>query len=170
MISSKLLDALNEQVKFELDSGHLYVAMAAYLADEGLDGFSHFFIVQEQEERFHAMKFFRFINEMDGKVVIKGLENPDNEYESVLDVFEKALNHEKEVTKRIYNLMDLAIEEKEHTTINFLKWFIDEQLEEENTMKDIIKKLKFNQGDTRAIFMLDTEMAQRVFTPPVNEG
>lgn len=170
MISEKLMNALNEQFNFELESGHIYVAMAAYLASEDLAGFSHFFIVQEQEERFHAMKFFDFINERDGKVVIKGMEDPNNLYDSVLDVFEKALKHEQEVTSRIYKLMDLAMEEREHATISFLKWFIDEQVEEENTMKDNITKLKRIKDDSHSLFMLDEEMMTRTFAPPVDSN
>lgn len=170
MLSEKLLNALNDQVQFEFDSANLYLAMAAYLANEELDGFAHFFKVQYEEEKFHALKFFDFINEMDGRVIIKGLSDPSNNYDSPLDVFEKALAHEKEVTKRIYNLMDLAMAEKEHATISFLKWFIDEQVEEENSMKDVIKKLKRIGEEGQGLFILDAELAQRTFVPPTEES
>lgn len=168
MLSEKLLNALNDQLNFEFESAHIYLAMAAYCADLDLDGFSNFFLVQAEEERFHAMKFYNFINEMDGRVTFKGMEEPQNEFESLLDVFKKALEHEKLVTKRIYNLMDLANEEKEHATISMLKWFIDEQVEEETTFKGLIKKLERLGENNHGIYMLDSELAQRTFTPPAN--
>ncbi|KGG79494.1 ferritin [Caloranaerobacter azorensis] len=167
MLSEKLLKELNEQVKYELYSAHYYLAMAAYCAEQDLDGFANFFKVQAEEEKFHAMKFFDFINEMDGRVTIQALEEPKNNYESLVDVFKSALEHEKFVTRRIYKLMDIATEEKEHATISLLKWFVDEQIEEENSMKAILKKLERLGDNSHGIYMLDEELAQRTFTPPV---
>ena len=169
MLSEKLLKSLNDQVNYEFLSAHYYLAMAAYCADQDLDGFAHFFIVQAEEERFHAMKFYNFINEMDGRVILTGIDDPQNEFKSLADVFESALEHEKLVTKRIYNLMDIATEEREHATISLLKWFVDEQVEEEASMKTILKKLKRLGDDSHGIYVLDQELAQRVFTPPANE-
>jgi len=166
MLSQKLLDALNEQLKWEFYSAHLYLAMAAYCHDQGLDGFANFFRVQVQEETFHAMKFFDYINQRGGRIVISGIDQPQNEYASILDVFTKAYEHEQLVTKRIYTLSDIALEEKEHATISFLKWFIDEQMEEEETFGNLVKKLSRIQNDQHAIYALDAELAQRVFTPP----
>lgn len=166
MLSQKLLDALNDQLKWEFYSAHLYLAMAAYCHDQGLDGFANFFRVQVQEETFHAMKFFDYINQRGGRIVISGIDQPQNEYASILDVFTKAYEHEQLVTKRIYALSDIALEEKEHATISFLKWFIDEQMEEEETFGNLIKKLSRIQNDQHAIYALDAELAQRVFTPP----
>lgn len=167
MISKHLFKKLNEQLTFELYSSHIYLDMAAYCYSQDLDGFANFFKVQAEEERFHGMKFFSYINERNGDIKIGGLDSPRNEYESVLDVFEKAYEHEQEVTRRIYELSDVATEEKEHATISFLKWFIDEQVEEEANFVTIIKKLKRIKNDATAIYMLDAELAQRVFTPPV---
>lgn len=169
MLSEKLAKALNDQMNFEYLSAHYYLAMAAYFEDQDLSGFGHFFIVQAEEERFHAMKFYNFINEMDERATIQAISEPENEFKSYIDVFETALAHEKEVTKRIYNLMDIATEEKEHATISFLKWFIDEQVEEEASMKNIIKKLQRMGNDNHAIYTLDQELAQRIFTPPAGE-
>lgn len=166
MVSEKLMKELNEQVRFEMESAHYYIAMAAYCDAENLSGFANFFKVQAEEERFHADKFYNFINDMDGRVAIGALGEPKNDFESVLEVFEAALNHEKEVTKRIYKLMDIAEEEKEYATISTLKWFIDEQVEEENSMKDIIVKLKRLGKDTHGLYMLDQELGIRTFTPP----
>ena len=168
MLSEKLLDELNLQIKHELYSAHYYLAMAAYCEGEDLGGFANFFLEQAKEERFHAMKFYNFVNEMDGRVKILGLEEPQNNFGSPLEVFKAALEHEKFVTSRIYKLMDIAMEEKEHATISFLKWFIDEQVEEESMMKDIIAKLERLEGKAAGLYMLDKELGQRVFTPEEN--
>ncbi|MTI69305.1 MAG: ferritin [Firmicutes bacterium] len=169
MVSEKLMKALNDQLNYEFESAHYYLAMAAYCADQDLDGFENFFLVQAEEERFHAMKFFNFIKEMDGRVSMQQMREPKNEFSSLKEVFETALSHEESVTKRIYNLMDIAKEERQHATISWLNWFVDEQVEEESTMKGIIKKLERLEGNSHGIFMLDKEMAQRTFTPPTNE-
>ncbi|MCT4542528.1 MAG: ferritin [Vallitalea sp.] len=166
MLSEKLLNEINEQIGYEFYSSHLYLAMASYCYSIDLDGFANFFIVQAEEERFHAMKFFNYVNEMDETVTIKGLETPPSDYTNIEDVYAKTLEHEKFVTSRIYKLMDIAMEEKEHATISFLKWFIDEQVEEEATVKGILQKLKRANGDISIIYSLDSEMAKRVFTPP----
>jgi ferritin len=168
MISENLINELNEQIKFEIFSANLYLAMSAYCADEDLDGFANFFRVQAEEENFHAMKFFDYIIERGERVTIKAIDEPENKYSSVLDAFKKAYAHEQFVTKRIYKLMDLATGEREHATISFLKWFVDEQVEEESTFNTIIKKLERMEENKSALYMLDTELAQRTFTPPVN--
>ena len=168
MLSQVLLGEINEQIKWEFYSAHYYLAMAAYCASEDLSGCENFFLVQVDEERFHAMKFYRFINEMGGRAVMKGFEDPDNEFSSISQLFELALKHEQFVTQRIYKLMDLATEEREHATISFLKWFIDEQVEEESTMNGILRKLQRFGEDGSGIMMLDNELAQRTFTPPAD--
>ena len=167
MLSEKLLDAINDQINYEIYSANIYLAMQAYCADKNLDGFANFFKVQIQEETFHANKFFDFVNQMNGRVIIGAIEAPKNNFESILDIFKSAYEHEKIVTKRIYNLTDIATEEREHATISLLKWFIDEQVEEENTFSTIIKKLERISNDSAGLYMLDTELAARVYTPPV---
>lgn len=169
MLSEKLMEMLNEQIRFEMESAHYYMAMAAYCDSEDLPGFGHFFKVQADEERFHSMKFYNFVNDMDGRVIVGQLNEPKNDYKSLLEVFETALQHEKKVTMRIYNLMDLAQQEREHATISMLHWFIDEQVEEENTMKEIITKIKRLGENSHGLYMLDDQLGQRVFTPPVGE-
>ncbi|MDP5274907.1 ferritin [Chengkuizengella axinellae] len=165
MISDKLLQGLIEQMNFEFYSAHAYMAMGAYCSSESLDGFANFFLVQAEEERFHAMKFYHFINALGERASISGFENPNNDFSSILDAYEKALEHEKEVTKRIYHLSDIALDEREHATIHFLKWFIEEQVEEEELFNTIIQKLKLIKNDSNAMFMLDHEFAERSFTP-----
>ncbi len=167
MLSKRLIDALNDQINYEFYSAHIYLAFAAYCASVDMDGFANFFKVQAEEEKFHAMKFFNYLNDVDARILLKGIPDPQTELESLLDVFQKSLEHENKVTKRIYNLTDIASEEKEHATISLLKWFIDEQVEEEKNLKNYIKKIQRIGNDTAALYMLDTELAARVFTPPV---
>jgi ferritin len=167
MISDSLMDSLNQQMNYEFFSSNLYLAMGAYCSAENYDGFANFFLVQAEEERFHAMKIFKFLNTLGRRVTISGLDTPNNEYNSVLNAFEQAYEHEREVTKRIYDLSDDALNEREHATIHFLKWFIDEQVEEEATFDSIIQKLKRIDNDSNAFFMLDTELGKRTFSVPV---
>ena len=168
MISTRLLTELNDQLNFELYSAHLYLSMAAYFSSKDLDGFANFFKVQTEEERFHAMKLFDYINDMDGIVNLGQIDIPQNEFGSIIEVFKEAFNHEKLVTERIYKLSDIAMEEREHATISLLKWYIDEQIEEESTFKKIIKRLERVGDDNHALYMLDTELSQRTFAPPTN--
>lgn len=166
MISEKLMHELNEQIKYEFFSANLYLAMAAYCASEDLPGFANFFKVQAEEERFHAMKFFDYVIEMGGRAKMSALDEPQNDFSSVLETFKVGYGHEQFVTKRIYRLMDIAMEEREHATISFLKWFVDEQVEEEASFSSLVKKLERMGDNPNALYMLDAELAQRVFTPP----
>ncbi len=168
MISEKLFNELNEQVNFEFYSAHIYLAMASYCSSIDYDGAANFFTVQAEEERFHGMKLYNYMNETDGIVTLKAIPEPNNKYDGLIQVFKKALEHEKLVTSRIYNLMDIATEEKEHATISMLKWYLDEQVEEEATLKKLIKRLERLDGDGHGLFMVDEELAARVYTPPTN--
>jgi ferritin len=161
-----LAEALNEQMNFEFYSAHVYLAMAAYCSGESLDGFANFFIVQAEEERFHAMKIYKFLNDRGRRATLSALGEPKNNYASILDSFEHGYDHEQQNTKRFYHLSDLAMNDREHATINFLKWFIDEQVEEEALFDNIIQKLKRIDKDSNAFYMLDAEFAGRSFTPP----
>lgn len=166
MLSKKMEKAINDQVKWELYSAYLYLSMAAYFEDVGLPGFANWMRVQDQEERFHAMKFFNFVIERGGKMTLQAIDAPPSEWKSPLHVFMETLKHEQHVTARINNLMDLAIKEKDHATVSFLHWYIDEQVEEESGVSDVINKLKMVEKTSGGLFMLDKEMAARVFTPP----
>lgn len=169
MLSEKLLNEINEQIKHEFFSAHYYIAMAAYCADQGLPGFENFFIMQAEEERFHAMKFYHFVNEMGCRVDIRGLDHPENDFASVTEVFKTALEHEKFVTERIYLLMDIAVKEKEYATISMLHWFVDEQVEEMDSMDEILSRLERMGEEGRGIYMLDRELAKRTFDPADEE-
>jgi ferritin len=140
--------------------------MAGYCSAESFDGFANFFIVQAEEEKFHAMKIYHYINTLGKRAHVKGMPDPINDYGSLLDAFEQAYEHEQSVTKRIYELSDAAWNEREHATINFLKWFIDEQVEEEASFDSIIQKLRRIDNDSNAFYMLDAELAKRTFQAP----
>ncbi|GGH19640.1 ferritin [Paenibacillus segetis] len=161
-----LAAALNKQMNFEFYSAHVYLAMAAYCSGESLDGFANFFTVQAEEERFHAMKIYKFLNDRRQRATLEAMPEPKNEYASMLDVFEHGYAHEQQNTKKFYHLADLATDEREYATIYFLKWFIDEQVEEEALFDSIIQKLKRIEKDSNAFYMLDAEFAARSFTPP----
>lgn len=169
MLQKKITEALNVQINKELFSEYLYLSMAAWFAAEGLSGFENFFIVQAQEERFHAMKFYRFVNERGGRVLLQKLEQPQTDFSSVQEIFQLALEHEIFISNSINEIMDLAITEKDHATKSMLNWFVDEQVEEEASMQTILDKLKLIGGNGQGMLMLDKDLAARVFTPPAAE-
>jgi ferritin len=162
MLSKKMEEQLNEQINAEIYSGYLYYAMEAYFEDEDLTGFANWMHVQAQEELLHADKFFKYINERGGRVKLDSIEAPKNNWDSPLEVFKEAYEHETKVTERINNLYDLALEEKDHATASFLKWFIDEQVEEEASADEIVNKLKRIGDSGHGIFMLDNELSNRM--------
>ena len=162
MLSKKMEEQLNEQINAEIYSGYLYYAMEAYFEDEDLNGFANWMHVQAQEELLHADKFFKYINERGGRVKLDSIEAPKNNWDSPLEVFKEAYEHETKVTERINNLYDLALEDKDHATASFLKWFIDEQVEEEASADEIVNKLKRVGDSGHGIFMLDNELSNRM--------
>jgi ferritin len=166
MISQTLQEAVNEQINKELYSEYLYLSMASYFDAMGLPGMANFMKVQGQEERFHAMKFYNFVSERGGRVVLKAIAEPQVDFENVLDVFESSLKHEHFVTKSINELMDLAIKENDHASKSLLNWFVDEQVEEEASFENIVNQLRLINGQGHGILMLDRELGQRIFTPP----
>ncbi|WP_317310924.1 ferritin [Clostridium thermobutyricum] len=170
MLSNQLLDALNDQVNFEFYSSYTYLAMAAYAESVDLSGVANFFRVQSQEEMSHAMKFYDYIFQKGGMVKLEAIEKPKVEYNNIIEVFETGFNHEQTVTRRIYELADIATAEREHATMSLLKWFVDEQVEEENNFQTILKKVRRLEGNPAAMYMLDEELATRVFTPPTTQG
>lgn len=160
-MSEKLLTALNDQFNFELLSGYYYMAMAAYCEAENMPGFAHFLNEQAIEEYEHAMKFYEFINDIDGRVTMQAMTEPKNDYSSFLEVFETALSHEELVTSKIHKILDLAKEENHYPTLQFLQWFVEEQVEEEASMKDIIFKLEGIGDSFTGLYLLDKELAKR---------
>lgn len=162
-MKEKMLNAINEQINAEQYSAFLYLSMSAYFNNIGLPGFANWMYIQYQEELSHANKFFDYVNERNAKVVLKGIEQVPSEFNGVIDVFEKTLAHEKLVTGMINDLVDIAIEDRDHATQSFLQWFVDEQVEEEANVQEILDTLRLIDGQGNGIFMLDREMRQRVF-------
>ena len=161
MLSDKMEEQLNEQINAEIYSGYLYYAMEAYFEDEDLTGFASWMHIQAQEELLHAQKFFDFINERGGRVELDAIEKPKKVWNSPLEAFQDAYEHETKVTDRINKLYDLALKENDHATASFLNWFIDEQVEEEASADEIVNKLKRIGDSGHGIFMLDNELGSR---------
>jgi len=161
MISNKIEKALNDQIMEEYASSHLYLSMAAYFKSINLDGFAHWMQQQSGEEMGHAMKFYGYIFEQQGKVTLGGIEKPQSEWASPLAAFEAAYHHEQKITGLINNLANLAIGEKDHATNIFLHWFVTEQVEEEANAIEIIQKLKMVGDSKQGLLMLDHELGQR---------
>jgi ferritin len=166
MISKKMEKALNEQINAEVYSAYLYLSMVAYFEAENLPGLANWMRIQTQEETVHALKFFDFVNERRGRVILKAIDQPPKEWESPLAAFEAAFEHEQMVTGRINDLVNLAVQEKDHATNAFLQWFVNEQVEEETSVDTIVQMLKMGQKAPGAMFMIDRELGQRTFTPP----
>ncbi len=166
MIKKTLEDAINEQINAEFYSAYLYLAMAAYFEDTDLPGFSNWMRIQYQEEISHVMKFFNYLNERGGRVILKDVKASSSHWDSPLNAFEDTLKHEEHVTSLINDLVDLAIKERDHATNNFLQWYIEEQVEEEAHVSNIISQVKLVQSSNDSLYMLDKELGQRVFVDP----
>ena len=170
MISTKMQKALNGQVNAELYSAYLYLSMAAHFESANLPGMANWMRVQTQEEQFHAMKIYNHILERGGKVTLGPIEAPPNEWDCPLAVFEATLKHEQKVTGLINDLVYLAREEKDNASEIFLQWFVNEQVEEEDNASTIVGQLELIKDSPQALFMMDKDLAQRIFTPPMAEG
>jgi len=158
--------ALNEQVNAEFYSAYMYLSMVSYFQEINLPGFASWMKAQAQEEMFHAMKIYDYIAERGGRVLLAPIAGPPTEWESPVAVMEAVLEHEQKVTAMINNLVDLAMAEKDHASNIFLQWFVSEQVEEEDSVGDVLSKVKLMGGTGGGMFMLDRDLGQRVFTPP----
>ncbi len=161
MMTNKMEEALNEQINEELFSSYLYLAMSAWFESQNLPGFASWMKVQAREENGHAMKFFEYINERRGRVVLKAIKEPGKEWKSPLAAFEAALEHEQYITGRINDLVNLAAAEKDHATAGLLQWFVKEQVEEEASADRIVQMLKMAANAPGALLMLDHQMGER---------
>lgn len=166
MLNKKIEKAFNEQMNAEMYSAYLYLSMGAYFQSVGMPGFANWMRVQAQEEMVHAMKFFDHINGRGGRVTLKAIDGPPTEWDSAVAVFKHVYEHEQKVTGLINNLVNLAIEEKDHASRSFLQWFVDEQVEEEDSASTVLDRLKLIGDSGNGLFMMDGELGQRVFTPP----
>lgn len=165
MLSQNVIYALNEQFGKEMYSANLYLAMSAFLQNAGLPGFANWMRVQYQEETEHALKFHDFVLSRGGAAKIPAVAEPPASWNGALGVFEAAAAHEAEVTRSINELVALAKNERDYATEIFLQWFVTEQIEEEENVKNIVDRLKLVNGEGQGLLMLDAEAAARVYTP-----
>jgi ferritin len=161
MISQRMQDALNEQIRNELYSSFVYLSMSAHFESQNLPGLSAWMRVQAGEEHTHGMKIFDHILDRGGKVKMPGLQQPPIQFDTVLSVFEQALGHERAVTRSIHDLYALALEDKDYPARVFLDWFVNEQVEEEKTAELIVEQLKIIGKDGPALLQLDRELGGR---------
>ena len=166
MIKKEVIEAINGQINAESYSAYMYLSMAAFFENLGLSGFSNWMKIQHQEEAAHAIKFFNYLTNRNGRVLLKAIDQVPVDFDGIVDVFEKTLAHENHVTDLINNLMSVAIKANDFATQSFLKWFIDEQVEEESNVEKILATLKLIDGQGDGIIMLDRELSMRVFVDP----
>ncbi len=166
MLDAKVAELLNAQVNKEFYSAYLYLDFANYYVDQGLDGFANWYKIQAQEERDHAMLFMQYMQNNGCKVSLDAIDKPDK----ILDSFEAPLKagyeHEQYVTSLIYAIYDAADAAKDFRTMQFLDWFVKEQGEEETNAEGLIKKFELFGSDPRALYLLDGELASRVYSAP----
>jgi ferritin len=169
MLSQKVLDAFNAHLNAEAFSAHIYMSMSAYFQSINLKGMAHWMRLQADEETTHEMKFFDYILSRGGKVVLERIDAPTTEWDSPLAAFEAAYEHEKLITGKINTLVDLSLAESDHASNAFLQWFVTEQVEEEDSVSDIVDQLKLIADDRGALFMLDRELGQRAAAAGTNQ-
>jgi ferritin len=161
MLSKLLQDAMNEQINLELFSAYTYLSMAAHFEGENLGGFSNWMRVQYQEETGHAMKFFKYVYDRGGKVILKTIQQPSTKFKAPLDIFNIVLEHEQKVTASINKLYELTVKEKDYASQSFLQWFINEQVEEEKNALDIINMLEMIGTTPISLMMADRQLGAR---------
>ena len=165
-MDEKMQEALNKQLNAEVYSAYLYLSMSAYFQSVNLSGFANWMRVQWQEELAHGLKFYDYVNERGGRVILQAVEAPPSEWDSALAAFQDTYRHEQKVTGMINKLVDLAVEARDHATNNFLQWFVSEQVEEEASADEVLQKLKLVGDDPSGLFMIDQELGRRVFAAP----
>jgi ferritin len=161
MLNPKILEAFNKQINAELFSEYLYLSMAAYFEAESLKGMAHWMRMQADEERIHALKFYDFIHNRNGRVTLTPIDAPKTQWNSPLDVFEDTYQHEQKVSGLINDLSNLALQEKDHMAHQFLEWFANEQVEEEAAALTIVDQLKLVGDHGVALYLLDQQLGQR---------
>ncbi len=168
MLNARMREALNDHMAKEFYSAYLYMSMSAHSSSTGLKGFATWFMVQYHEEMAHAMTIYDYLNRQGAKVRLLEIKEPPSGYDSMLDIFEKTLEHERYMTKNINELVDLAIKENDHATKIMMQWFVSEQVEEEDNVDNILKRLKLVGNDANGLFMMDSELGQRVVRMPLD--
>lgn len=165
MVSEKLEKAINKQINAELWSAYLYLSMSAHFSNKGLPGFANWFLTQFHEEQDHALKFMNYLISKGNKVELAPIEKVDTSWESPLKAFEDTLKHERVVTSLINDLVTIARSENDYATENMLQWFVNEQVEEEETAQGLVDALKLIGNNGLGIYTMDKELGARVYTP-----
>ena len=165
-MDSKVYELINDQINKELYSAYLYLSFADYYADEGLDGYENWYLIQAAEERDHALIFRNYLHDNGCKVKLLAIDQPDKTFTNYLEPLEAALEHEKYVTALINDIYAAAHEAKDYRTMKFLDWFIEEQMEEEDNADDMITRMKLFGSDAKALYDLDQEFAARTYAVP----
>jgi len=166
MLDAKVTELLNTQVNKEFYSAYLYLDFSNYYADQGLEGFANWYKIQAQEERDHAMLFIQYLQNNGCKVTLDSIDKPDKVLSSFSDPLHAGYEHEQYVTSLIHTIYDAANTVKDFRTMQFLDWFVKEQGEEETNAENLIRKYELFGSDPRALYMLDNELAARVYSAP----
>jgi len=166
MLSQKLHDAINDQINAELWSAYLYLSMSMDCEVKGYKGVANWFYIQFREEQDHARIFMNYLNSRDANVVLKPIEEVPTTWSSVLEMFQQTLQHERKVTSLINNLASIATADNDFASVNRLVWFIDEQVEEEESAREMIASVEAVEGNKYGMYMLDKELASRVYNTP----
>ena len=166
MLSKKVVELLNDQVNKEFYSAYLYLDMSNYYKNEGLDGFANWYKVQAQEERDHAMLMFQYLQNNNVRPALEAVAKPESAPADRAKVLQAGLEHERYVTGLIHAIYDAAYSVKDFRTMQFLDWFVKEQGEEEKNAEDLIKKMELYGDDAKGLYMLNSELAARVYAAP----
>lgn len=165
MLSKRIEEMLNHQINYELFSSYLYLSMSAYLSDLNMNGYAHWFHVQAQEEKDHAMILYNYVVSAGGRIKLAAIDGPKTDFEGIREVLEETLEHERDITSRIYNIVEEATSQRDYKTVKALEWFINEQVEEEENAVDNIAKYNMLAEDPKGLYMLDKELQARVYVP-----
>ena len=165
-MDKKVAGLLNDQINKELYSAYLYLDMANFYSEKGLDGFANWYEIQAKEEQDHAMLMYKYLHNNDQAVTLEAIAKPDKEFKELMDPLTAAHAHEQYVTSLINTIYDAAAEAKDHRTMQFLDWFVKEQGEEEKNASDLITKMELFGGDAKALYMLNSELAGRTYSAP----
>ncbi len=161
MMSKKLYEVLNNQIKYELDSAYIYLSMAAHCEATNLNGFANWFKHQSQEEVKHAMKIYQFLLDRGEEVKLQQIDEPPNKFKNPVALFEQALKHEQKVTGLINTCYETAVDEKDYPAQIMLQWFIEEQVEEEQQASEVLEQLKMAGDSGAALIMMDKQLGAR---------
>ena len=166
MLNQKVAELLNTQVNKEFYSAYLYLHFSNFYTEQGLNGFANWYQIQAQEERDHAMLFVKYLQNNDMPVTYEAIDKPDADLKENMDPLKAGLKHEQYVTSLIHTIYEAAYEVKDFRTMQFLDWFVKEQGEEETNASDLIKKMELFGDDAKGLYMLNSEMAARVYSAP----